>query len=475
MRVIVTVVLLLVGLGAVVRAGVEPVTSKQRGHRWVRSHPFTIMGLTRMAPKPFDAEEYRRAGFTALLAWEPGSYGEILPVASAHKLPYHVHLEKWGDAQANSKNANEQTLREALMLLDSEENRAYIRNLTRNPGCVGFLANDEPVYPTYLRYTRHLLKWLREQYPDALAYSNAHPGGHDNDLGYGTLERYLDEFAAIVEPDVLMTDVYPLGDPDGTSEDYFRLLSAIRRTALEHDMPYWMFIQSFETRGNWTRRLPSESDLRFQLWTPLTYGYTGIAYYTYDIAHDRGLLETDGTPNRLYHAAAKANAEVANVGKTLRFLTSTDVRYVPGRHRQGGKTVPNTLPRDTKAWTIDAGGDRSILDVAVDPDDAGESDPALLDLRQNKDGFIGFFRDDHGGRYFMLTNLWHNAGASAPDRALSFRIRFAPKVKRLYRLNRTSGRIELVKLTDGKLSVRLPGGTGELFGYAPGLFPGTKQ
>ncbi len=56
-----------------------PRPSQQRGHAWVRRHPFTIMGLVRGYPRPFDLTQYRQAGFSALLAWEPGSPGMETP------------------------------------------------------------------------------------------------------------------------------------------------------------------------------------------------------------------------------------------------------------------------------------------------------------------------------------------------------------------------------------------------------------
>ena len=34
-----------------------------------------------------------------------------------------------------------------------------------------------------------------------------------------------------------MTDVYPMGDPDGLAANYFGTLSDIRKTALAHEMP----------------------------------------------------------------------------------------------------------------------------------------------------------------------------------------------------------------------------------------------
>ena len=261
-------------------------------------------------------------------------------------------------------------------------------------GCIGIMVNDEAVNPLYLRYTRHLLRWLRQQHPDAIAYGNMHPAGHDNTLAYGTVQRYFDEFAAMVEPDVLMTDIYPLGDPKvevfahtlghpvGETNNYFHLIAAVRTTALNHGMPYWNFIQSFESTGNWIRRLPSESDLRVQMFAPLAYGFTGVIYFTYDVAFERGLIEMNGEPNSLYHAAAKANPEVANVGAAMRFLTSTDVRYVPGRHQDGDTTTANKLPIGTKAWAPDASGDDRIVSVSIEQ------------VGDGRDALIGLFRDD---------------------------------------------------------------------------------
>ena len=452
-----------------------------RGHRWVRSHPYTIMGLTRVVPKPFDIEQYRDAGFTSLLPWEPGTYDVLLPQAAAAGLPWHMHLEHWGEEYANRPDTTEQTLRKGLQQLDSEENRARLHKSLANSGCIGIMVNDEAVKSYYLRYTRHLLQWLRQQHPDAIVYGNMHPAGHDNNNAYGTVERYFDEFAAMVEPDVLMTDIYPLGDPkaeafahtrghpvglassnysDG-NYPYFHLIAAVRTTALNHGMPYWNFLQSFESSGNWIRRLPSESDLRVQMWAPMTYGFTGVIYFTYDVAFERGLIEKSGAPNSLYHAAAKANPEVANVGAAMRFLTSTDVRYVPGRHKDGDTTVANGLPLGTKAWTTGASGDDRIVSVSIEQ------------VGHGRDGLIGFFQDDAGARYFMITNLWHGAEASAADRTLAIAIKFASEVQKLYRLDRISGKTEPVVLENGVLHLNLPGGTGDLFKYTEKPFPGT--
>ncbi len=426
-----------------------------RGHAWVRKHPFTLMGLVRNYPRPFDAPLYRRAGFTSLLAWEPGSYKELLPAVSAAKIPFHVHLEHWGGDQVNKAGVTEDILSTAISKIDSPKNRAYIDRVTRHPDCLGFLANDEAVNPYYLRYTRQLLQWLRRRHPDKLAFGNAHP-----DPWNGGYDRYIDEFAAIVEPDVLMTDVYPLADPDGLAYNYFAILSDIRKTALAHGMPYWMIIQSFHSTGAFDRRLPSESDIRLELFVPLTMGYTGIIYFTYDVAFESGVIDKNGKPTRLHADVALANREVSHLGRALRFLTSTSFGCIAGTHVENGETVSNPIRRSTRALDLSA---QPVREVVIESSG------------KRRDALIGFFRDDQGGRYFMVTNLWQNAGATAAERAVPLSIRLAPDVKQLHRLNRRSGRVERLTIDNHTLHVTLPGGTGDLFKIDDGRFPGLKE
>jgi len=427
----------------------------QRGHAWVRQHPFTLMGLVRNYPRPFDEPLYRRAGFTSLLAWEPSSYDELIPKVAAAKMPFHIHLEHWGGDKVNRKGVTEDILSTAISKIDSPKNRAYIDRLTKHPECLGFLANDEAVNPFYLRYTRQLLQWLRRRHPDKLAFGNAHP-----DPWNGGYDRYIDEFAAIVEPDVLMTDVYPLSVPDGLAYNYFGILSDIRKTALAHGMPYWMIIQSFHSTGAFDRRLPSESDIRFQIFVPLAMGYTGIIFFTYDVAYETGLIDKNGKPTRLHPDVARANREALHLGKALRFLTSTSFGCVAGTHIKDGQTVRNPNRRSTRALDLTAQPVREVI---------------IESPGERKDALIGFFRDDQGGRYFMVTNLWQNAGATAPERAVPVSIRMAPEVKSLHRLDRVTGEVERIKIKDRTVRITLPGGTGDLFKIDDGKFPGLQN
>jgi hypothetical protein len=82
----------------------------------------------------------------------------------------------------------------------------------------------------------------------------------------------------------------------------------------------------------------------------------------------------------------------------------------------------------------------------------------------NKDGMIGFFNDDAGREYFMLTNLFCDPVLSPSEIGLNFTLQFDNTINKLYRLNRNTGVVEELTLeTDHTLHMKLPGGTGDLF------------
>jgi len=178
------------------------------------------------------------------------------------------------------------------------------------------------------------------------------------------------------------------------------------------------------------------------------------------VAFERGLVELSGKPSPLYEHAAKANREVANLGRALRFLTSTGVGHVPGRHEKDGHIADNPLPTGTMHWR----------EVKARP--AGIRDIRIAGTGSGNDAVIGFFRDDAGEKYFMVVNLWHDAGKSAVERTLTVTIKFAPEVRTVTRLSRETGTREKLPVQDGTLTLELPGGTGDLLRLGPGSFPG---
>jgi hypothetical protein len=182
-----------------------------------------------------------------------------------------------------------------------------------------------------------------------------------------------------------------------------------------------------------------------------------MAYFTYDVAFDRGLLEPDGQPNRLYHDAAKVNQEVLRLGQSLRYLTSTGVEFIAG-------TKSTHIPALLKSF--DEGDQRlhgALRGVSIE--NAGDAHC----------GLVGFFRDDAGNQYFMLTNLLQGPDKTADQCKATFTLRFHPNVKSILRLNRQTGQAEKLAIDPAQgLTVTLEGGTGDLFKYGNGAFAGVE-
>lgn len=413
------------------------------GRQWVRTRPFALMGLVLTTSK-FDPDKYTAAGFSYLLAWKLRE--NILADASRANLPWFGHLLAPQGA--------------------TEEVKIRVREImVRFPGNVGLLVNDEPKL-SQMAPTREVIAWLKAEYPDRLFTSNLYPFGAsgaryagDPARGAYSYRDYVRDYIRIVRPPVLMFDVYPFksGDRAGAiSSSYYLNLAVIRQEALAAGIPYWVFVQAYENPKT-RHRLPSDSDLRMQTFSALTFGYTGLALFSYDAVFERGLMDGGGKPTDLYRDAQKLSAELKYLGRSLRLLTSTGVFAVTA---PGGERFAD--PAYVAAWKADYGGERIR---AIEPVAGSTRAGALL----------GHFRDDAGGRYFMLTNLAHGDGMRASDAQATYRLVFHPSVRVIQRLDRTSGRVERVGVKQGEgLTIALPGGTGELYKYDDGSFAGVN-
>lgn len=422
-----------------------------RGKKWLRANPFWIGALTQN-DDIFDVNDYKGAGMTHLLAWDPKP--NMLRQSSDDGLPIHYHLHQ------NHGETPEQYVEHTRALME------------QYPGITGVMFWDEPRIYVMPR-VRDTLIALRKAFPDKLIYSNALPRGARWPAKYGFdndnhppdfYDTYIERFGQIVEPDVVMIDIYPLGKGGGKSGIYFENMALVRREGMKLNAPYWVFIQSFDHDGR--RRRPSDSDIRFQMFAPMAMGYTGFAYFTYDPALGPGLVDGAARRTPLYYHSGRANMEVANLGQALRFLDNTGVAFVLGRQERDGKGVPNPAPRMPKGkWTWpDVEGRSALLtDVTIDA------------VGPDRDAMLGFFRDDDGHEYLMVTNIWHDEGMTGADCAQTFTLRFDPKVTSLTRLSRETGRPEALVVEGGVLKLRLPGGTGDLFKLGDAPFPGLDE
>ena len=446
---------------AAVAAGAET-RPADFGRQWVRSRPFTIMALIQRNEAAIGTM-YVDAGLNTLQVWK--NRPDLFAWAVRQQIPWHYHLD-------GKRKSVEQMQDEVAHFLATY------------PGGEGFLVHDEPKLPE-MEAVGQMIAWIKQTYPHALVYSNAYPparerGSHAKHAGAEWLasglydepavpysyDDYLNDYVEIVKPDVLMMDQYPfvrLPEDDPTRyyhERYFAAMSAVRKAAGRAGIPYWLYVQAFEADNY--RRLPSESDLRMQVYSCLAYGATGIGYFTYDSAFKRGLLEEDFSPSPLYPLAAALNKEVAHLGSALRFLTSTDVRYVgpPITLHEGAiQGVPAGIglyhPKSRVATHV--------------------ADITIKDGGPDRNALIGFFKDDNGDSYFMIVNLAHGEGLTAEQTAMSITLTLAPSVTKLTRLSRVTGQPEDVPMNAQTVDLTLPGGTGDLFKIGDDEFPGLPE
>ncbi|MCC7352088.1 MAG: hypothetical protein IT446_16125 [Phycisphaerales bacterium] len=431
------------------------------GLDWVKSHPFTLMALTQRGEAVSGNNLYSQAGMNTMLAWKDRA--PIFQSAIRQHLPWIFHLDS----------------RKGPL---SDDLKTYLSGvISKYPGCVGLQVWDEPKLPEMSDIGK-IVAWLKQAHPNLLVYSNLNPIPNVGDPRYCSwraglpvegYEQYpysyddsIHDYLKIVQPDLLMTDIYPFWSPQELDPEqyllqkYFLNLTLIRQAALEANIPYWMFVQAYQDQGRC--RMPSESDLRMQVYSTLAYGFTGIAYYTYDPVEEGSMLDAKFQPSAVYQAVRQLNEEVKRLGNSLRQLRNVAVRYVPGRHDAGGQSILNSTPNGLEAYRPRSWDATTIVNVILEQPGA------------NKNALIGFFEDDQGGLYFMIVNLTHGENLSARETTLPITITMAPWVKNLSVLSRETGRSTPVELKDGKLRLELPGGTGDLYRVGQGPFRGVR-
>ena len=273
--------------------------------------------------------------------------------------------------------------------------------------------------------------------------------------------NYVNQWISTVQPDLLSYSNYPnLGGfvPSSELTTHYNNMMLVRNAAQQgagtaDDIPYTTWISGSTSRN--PGPTTGSSELRMRIFSALTTGHKGINYFRYDGpgnlygASSPNLVENQtGTVNDLYDDAQDVNAEVANLGTSLKFLNSTAVRYIK---KGTGTSTPSQLPNYT------SGVQQSQLTGVQITSPSG----------RYTDGMIGFFEDDKNDEYFLLTNLNFDQNIAAND-ALDFQVQFDGTVNSLQRLDRETGQVVNVPLTSNRLDVTLPGGTGELYKYDTG-------
>ncbi len=252
--------------------------------------------------------------------------------------------------------------------------------LPTGPACWGYALRDEPGADDFPAL-RAQVDAVRQARPGMLAYINIFPNyASEKQLGTPTYDEYVSRFLKEVDVDVLSMDHYPVFKPDQADgrDNYCANLAVMRKQSLEARVPFWNF---FNTMPYGPQTDPTEDQLRWQIYTSLTYGARGVLYFcyctpvSYEFPKGGAIIARDGHRTRHWEQARQLNAGIKNLGPVLMRLTSTDVRRVTP------DSVPAEVLKDTPI--------HNITRDAVDPPN---------------DYLVGLYRHEDGRRAVMFTN-----------------------------------------------------------------------
>lgn len=368
-------------------ADCKPPPDLSKGLAWVRDNPVFVSGLAVSTGPPSAvaaAEYYDEWHANATHLWANGCPGEVNGWAATGQPGFRwvSWLMNDGTSAAGGQVAG-----------------GFGAN---PPGRIGYQIGDEPGLDgdgmADLLEIQQGVDAVRAVDPDALIIVNFSWWAEG-------LDQMIKYYAQDIDGDIISYDLYQL------SYSAHKKLAYFRAAGLQWNKPYWRYIKSYADVGK--DDFPTASDMRWDAFIGLVYGYTGHSWFVYQAAAPhavaspffvaQGSLDTPKTP--LWAQVGQINSELRHLGKAVTQLTSTDVRYIPGQALYS--------PEGASKWTQGAGGDPYITGIEA----VGGS---LLNIR---DLAAGFFEDDAGEIYVMIQNQ-HHQGADWPiDNTDAFDIR----------------------------------------------------
>jgi hypothetical protein len=221
-----------------------------------------------------------------------------------------------------------------LGLLVTRHGKA-LDTLPDGPACWGYMLLDEPGPEKFSELARKG-QIVHERRPGKLAFTNLLPNNARRwRHGGGSYDEYVRRFCEQVDPDVLSMDHYPhfRADMDGR-EDYCDNLAILREYALKYNIPMWNFFNAMPFQAHTD---PTESQIRWQIFTSLVYGAKGVMYFCYqtiaswEFKKGNALIAADGSKTHHWYQAQRINAQLKAWSPTLMKLKSTLVyRITPG-------------------------------------------------------------------------------------------------------------------------------------------------
>lgn len=415
-------------------------------------------------------KEIAAAGFNLANMAGPDKPGDFYPLQDKE-----TNLKILDLCQKNGMKhlVSDKRMAQALNLKEGWEAQldAIVEDYKNHPALYGYYVMDEPNADWFARLGAIVAR-LKEKDPAHVAYINLFPNYATPEmLKTADYREYLLRYINEVKPAFISYDHYhflvpkefwdkPLAAATATStttataakkqfaserdrqiyeaahatpakggfdrEGFFNNIEVVRELALAHKLPFTIIVL-LTTHGPY--RDLTEAELRWEAFQSLAYGTAGLSWFTYWAPPDdeswhfrHAIINWDGKPTDHYAQVQRVNAELKVVGGKLLGRASEAVYHV-------GAEAEKVKPFEPHS--------------AVQAVAAGRAEQPVRFT-------IGFFE----GGYTLLANKDHQKTTEA---TLTL-----AKGAKAFKVDKTNGNENPVKVEDGKLTLKLKAGDGEL-------------
>lgn len=243
----------------------------------------------------------------------------------------------------------------------------------------GYMLKDEPKPITLMEQISQATSYIYYyDQRDAIPIVNLLPNYGSWNTDHASYEDYVDAYMSTNGPAVLSYDHYPILADGSNRPHYYDNIEIIRDRAVAADIGFMGFAL---VNPHYSYRLPSESDLNWEVYSLLTYGAQGLFYYNYRIEPVGGFGEglvthADGTPTSTYPMAQAVNAEVHAMGPVLMSLQTVGVYHADVA--DPNNTLIDLYTNGDVAALSDFTGSGFIIGEFVNQDNLGDTDTYLM-------------------------------------------------------------------------------------------------
>ena len=202
---------------------------------------------------------------------------------------------------------------------------------------LGEILADEPS-ATKFDELAEFVDAYKAELPNKEVYINLLPMyAKSNALGTATYEEHINQYLSKINTKSLSYDFYALLEDDAIQVNYFRNADLVRYKTLAVRKPYWLITQAGKLDS---RRVPTEVDQRWSVWSAIAGGAKGISYFCYwtpsgeTWLDESYMITQNGEKTEMYGYVQKINSDIRTIGKKLMYCHAdgpimTYTQYLP--------------------------------------------------------------------------------------------------------------------------------------------------